>query len=340
MDFGRQAPEINSGRMHSGPGSESLLQAADAWDRLAANLSETVAYCREATATLAEEWKGAAAIAMRDAATPYLRWLALTATQAEQAATRASAAASAHESAFAALVHPDHISANRAHRLSLSATNCLGQTSPAIAEIDAAYEQMWTTNANAMYAYARASAEAAVLTPFTPPPGGTPVSTAQGGASCPPSRAWALRVGPEIISAGCQVIATIPDALRALCRSPLASFDVTLSPITASLSRLASLSAPSDFAIFYLNGLNKAAALACLSPGPGSAGDCAAALGRGKPLGRLTVPPIWITETAAPAAEPLPRGWVCEPIHLVHVADPQLARPAGGWHTTTTEHGD
>jgi hypothetical protein len=340
MDFGRLAPEIISGRMYAGSGSESLLQAADAWIRLAANLSETVAYCRAATATLAEEWKGSAAVAMIDATAPYLRWLALTASQAEQAATGAVAAARAHESAFAAMVHPDDISANRARRLALSSANCLGQTSPAIADIDNAYEQMWTRNANAMYGYARASAEASVLTPFTPPPGRTPISTARRGAACPPSRAWALRVGPEIVSAGWQVISTLPDALGALCRSPLASFDVTLSSITPSLSRLASLSAPSDFALFYLNGLNKAAALACLSPGRVGAADVTAAVGHGKSLGRLTVPPDWIAQTASPIAEPLQRGWVCEPIHLVHVTDPQLARQTDMWHTTTTEHGD
>lgn len=342
MDFGRLPPEINSGRMYSGPGPDSLLQAADAWIRLAANLSETAARCREATAQLAEQWNGTAAIAMRQAVKPYLAWLSGTVTLAEQAGTQAAAAAGAHESAVAAMVPPEDISANRTHRLSLSTNNCLGQSSPAIADVESEYEQMWTRNAAAMYAYARASADAAALTPFTSPPAGTSGPTAQAGATCPPSRGWTLRVGPEIISTGYQVISTIPDALHALSRSPLASFDVSLSSITPSLSRLASLSAPSDFAIFYLSGLNRAAALACLSPGKArvSAVDFTAALGRGKPLGSLTVPLRWITETASPAAEPLQRGWVCEPIHLVQAADPQPARQAGRWHTITTEHAD
>lgn len=342
MDFGRLPPEINSGRMHSGPGSESLLQAADAWIGLAANLSEAAAYCREATAKLTEEWNGSAATAMIQAATSYAGWLTVTATQAEQAATRAVAAAGAHESAFAAMVRPEDISANRAHRLILSTTNCLGQTSPAIADIDAEYEQMWTRNADAMYAYARASADASALTPFTPPPAGTDVATTQAGAPCPPSRAWTLRVGPEIVSAGYQVVSTIPDALQALSRSPLASFDSSLLAITPSLSRLASLSAPSDFAIFYLSGLNRAAALSCLSPGKArvSPADFTAVLGRGKPIGPLTVPQRWIVETASPVSESLQRGWVCEPIHLVHVADPQLARQAGMWHPSATENGE
>lgn len=38
MDFGALPPEINSGRMYSGPGSGPMLAAAAAWDALAANL--------------------------------------------------------------------------------------------------------------------------------------------------------------------------------------------------------------------------------------------------------------------------------------------------------------
>ena len=38
MDFGALPPEINSGRMYAGPGSESMMVAATAWDQLAAEL--------------------------------------------------------------------------------------------------------------------------------------------------------------------------------------------------------------------------------------------------------------------------------------------------------------
>ena len=36
MDFGALPPEINSGRMYTGPGCGSTLAAAAAWDGLAA----------------------------------------------------------------------------------------------------------------------------------------------------------------------------------------------------------------------------------------------------------------------------------------------------------------
>ena len=55
---------------------------------------------------------------------------------------------SAHESALAALVHPDVINANRARLLSLCTTNCLAQVSPTIAQIEAEYEQMWAEDAD------------------------------------------------------------------------------------------------------------------------------------------------------------------------------------------------
>ncbi len=35
MDFGALPPEINSGLMYSGPGSEPMLAASAAWDELA-----------------------------------------------------------------------------------------------------------------------------------------------------------------------------------------------------------------------------------------------------------------------------------------------------------------
>ena len=65
---------------------------------------------------------------------------------------------------------PTVIDANRAQRMSLVSTNCLGQTGPAIADTDADYEQMWAQDADALYAYAVAAANASAVTQFTPPP--------------------------------------------------------------------------------------------------------------------------------------------------------------------------
>jgi len=320
MNFGTLPPETNSGRMYSGPGAGSMIEAATIWEGLAARLHGMAADYGAATAKLRCLWQGPAAMAITQAAAPYFAWLSATGAQAQQTAARVKAAASAYDSAFAAIVPPPVIAANRARRMSLASTNCLGQTSPAIADIEADYERMWCQDADAMYTYARASADASTLTHFSSPPSMTgPATSASGG--------WALRAAPEVISAGSRLMSAIPAVLQALSVSPLASFDVSLSPVTASLSKLSSLSAPRDIAISRLNSLNRAAvldhaaALRALIPNVGRAGGMAftQGFGRGISVGTLSVPPAWATATSAPpvTVEPSRSGWVGEPIRLV-----------------------
>ncbi|ETB43879.1 hypothetical protein N602_04550, partial [Mycobacterium avium subsp. hominissuis 10-5606] len=173
---------------------------------------------------------------------------------------------------------PPVIAGNRTHRLALVSANCLGQHSPAIAEVDTAYERMWARNAAAMYAYADASAAAVTLTPFTAPPGDCGAAT----------RSWALTAAPELISAGGQVMAAIPDALEQLSAAPLRTLDAAMSPVTPALSKLNSLTAPSDLAIGHLNSMNKAAALQTLFPGPAAAPRVCAVVGRAMTVGVLS----------------------------------------------------
>jgi len=330
MNFGTLPPETNSGRMYSGPGAGSMIEAATIWDGLAAQLHDMAADYGAVTAKLACLWQGPAAMGITRAAAPYLAWLNATGAQAQQTATRAKAAARAYDSAFAAMVPPPVIEANRARRMSLVSTNCLGQTSPAIADIEADYEQMWAHDADAMCGYARASADASALTQFSSPPCAIgPTGSARHGVTSA-SGGWALTSAPEVIAAGNQLMSTIPEALEALSVSPLTSFDVSLSPVTASLSKLSSLSAPMDVAISQLNSLNKAAlldnaaALRALIPNVGRAGGTALGFGWGMSIGTLSVPPAWATATApAPVTvEPSRSGWVCEPIRLVKGSNP------------------
>jgi PPE-repeat protein len=345
MDFETLPPEINSGRMYCGPGSGSIMVAATAWDQLAGRLYDTAAYWRAVTSKLAQGPQGPqgpAAIAMTQASAPYIGWLNATAAQAEHAATQAAAAASIHESALAAMVPPQVINANRAQRISLSTTNCLGQNSPAIADIDAEYEQMWATDTDAMYAYAGASADASTVTPFTSPPATTAGPAGQGVGTRQASGAWTLSAAPEIISAGYQVISTIPEAMRALSSSPLTTLDAPLSSVTSSLSKLSSLSAPSGFAITHLSRLNKDAALMSFAPNQGRVSRAAftAGFGRGRSIGTLSVPPGWVTETTiSPVIVELRRSWVCKPIRLVKATGAQLAGQGGFCQTSGTDGG-
>jgi PPE-repeat protein len=200
------------------------------------------------------------------------------------------------------MVPPPVIDANRAQRTSLAIRNCLGQNSPAIAVAEAHYEQMWAANADAMHAYALASAEASIMTPFTSPPAAAVPANA--------ATTWAVKSAPELVSAGRRVMTTIPEALRALSLSPQATFDTSLWPATSSLSRLSSLTAPSGAAISHLNSLNKAAALRWLLPNQGGARGpmVIGRFGRGTSIGGLSVPQAWASAATTPT--PVYRGTV------------------------------
>ncbi|MGH3552940.1 MAG: PPE family protein, partial [Mycobacterium sp.] len=170
MDFGALPPEINSARMYSGAGSAPMVAAASAWNGLAAELnSAATGYDKVITSLASEEWMGPASASMAAAAAPNVAWMITTAAQAEQTATQAQAAAAAYENAFAATVAPPLIAANRTQLAQLVSTNVLGQNTPAIAQLEAQYGQMWAQDAAAMYGYAGQSATAAKVTPFASP---------------------------------------------------------------------------------------------------------------------------------------------------------------------------
>ncbi|HYY00504.1 MAG TPA: PPE family protein, partial [Mycobacterium sp.] len=171
MDFGALPPEINSGRMYSGPGCGLMLAAAAAWDGLADDLHSMAGSYHSVTLDLTgAAWLGPSSVAMAAAAAPYIEWMTTTAALCAQTASNARDAATAYQAAFAMTVPPPMIAANRAQLMSLIATNILGQNIPAIAATEAAYGEMWAQDAGAMYEYAGASAAASALPPFTSPP--------------------------------------------------------------------------------------------------------------------------------------------------------------------------
>ncbi|KAA1250934.1 PPE family protein [Mycobacterium simiae] len=156
--------------MYSGPGSAPLLAAATAWDGLAAEMHLTAAaYESVISALVGEGWLGPASAAMAAAVAPYVTWMSVTGLQAAQTASRAAAAVSAFEAAFAMTVPPAVVAANRARLMALVATNFLGINTPAIAATEAEYFEMWAQDATAMYGYASSSADAAALSLFSEP---------------------------------------------------------------------------------------------------------------------------------------------------------------------------
>jgi PPE-repeat protein len=171
MFYAAFPPEINSGRIYSGPGSGPMLAAAAAWDGLANDLQSTAAsYSSVISSLTSGPWLGPTSLSMAAAVTPYLTWMQGTAAQAAETAGQATAAAGAYETAFAAHVPPEEIAANRSQLTLLVATNVVGQNTSAIAATEAQYGEMWAQDALAMDTYAGSSAAATKLTPFTAAP--------------------------------------------------------------------------------------------------------------------------------------------------------------------------
>ena len=171
IDFGALPPEVNSALLYAGPGSTSLTTAASAWNALAAELnSAALGYGNVVTQLSSEEWLGPASASMASAVKPYVEWMTTTSLAAEQAATLAQAAAAAFEAAFASVVPPPLIAANRATLAQAVQANIFGQYNSLIAQLEAQYGEMWAQDSSAMYSYAGQSATAAQVTHFTTAP--------------------------------------------------------------------------------------------------------------------------------------------------------------------------
>lgn len=167
MDFGLLPPEINSGLIYAGPGPGPMLANAANWDALAVELESAASnYSAQIAGLTGQAWLGPSSLNMATAAGGYVEWLQASATQAEETAAQASAAAAA----YTMTVPPELIAANRAEFMVLTATNFFGQNTAAIAATEAEYMEMWIQDATAMYAYATDSEAAATLTTFDEPP--------------------------------------------------------------------------------------------------------------------------------------------------------------------------
>ncbi len=332
MYFGLLPPEINSGRMYAGPGSESIVAAAEAWDVLAAQLHATAAAYSSVVSSLMTTWRGPSSMAMATAASPYITWMSATAAHAEQTAGQARAAAMAYEAAFAATVPPPVGAANRAELASLVATNIFGQNAPAIAAIEAQYSQMWARDASAMSGYASQSAAATTVTPFTEPP----ATTNPGGLSgqlLDAVQTLNTAVGSSAQAQVAQVFGAVPTALQSfgtIMSGPNpASGLLTALQDFAGMQGVNSISADIELipkailpansvlintcmgAVIGARGATVAAAgeavagaaaagLASSAASVGSAGPAVAAgAGHAGLVGGMSVPPTWATATPA-----------------------------------------
>ena len=242
MDYGAFPPEVNSARMYAGPGAGSMLAAAGAWDGLAADLHSTAAAAGSVVSGLAGgSWRGAASTSMAASVAPYLTWMSVTATQLEQVANQARAAAAAYAAAFAMTVPPAVIATNRAQLMALIATNILGQNTPAIMATEAHYGAMWAQDAAAMYSYAANSAAASTLAPFTPPKSTTNPAgmTVQSAAA---AQAAGTSTGSHAQTVASTSLSTVPQTLQGLSQ-PTQSASGLSQLLTGNGTALASSSA-------------------------------------------------------------------------------------------------
>jgi PPE-repeat protein len=308
MDFAFLPPEINSGRMYDGPGAGSMLAAAAAWDGLAAELQSTAtSYGSVISELTAGPWLGAASAAMTAAAAPYVAWMRSTATQAEQTAIQAKAAAAAYEVTFAAMVPPPVIEANRALLQALVATNLFGQNAPAIAATETLYAEMWAQDATAMYGYAGASASATTLPPFTPAPQTTNGTSAAASTQTAASQLTSTALqGLTSTAAAADPLGTLADVIDVVLFLPNVA-QTGLTPLN-TVGLFTDLSYDdSELRDEALKGTEDEIAAALKIPGyapsttPGLATglgqaevpSVSAGLGQAPSVGRLSVPPAW-----------------------------------------------
>jgi PPE-repeat protein len=169
MEFTTLPPEVISALIHSGPGAESLANAAAAWQQLSANLEDAADNYAASLSSMDEAWHGPSSAAMFQAVTPYVTWLRTTAQQAQQTAAAAQSAAAAFNSVQASVVPTATVVANRTRLAQLLATNVFGRNLPAIAQTDSEYQTMWANNAAAMTRYQAASSQASTLPQLTSP---------------------------------------------------------------------------------------------------------------------------------------------------------------------------
>jgi PPE-repeat protein len=323
MDFAFLPPEVNSGRMYSGPGSGSLLAAAGSWDSLSAELDITAETYESVLSSLTSlHWRGPTSVAMAATVAPYMGWLHITAEQTRQTAMQARAAAAAYELAYAMTVPPPAVTANRTQLVSLIATNFFGQNTAAIAATEAQYAGYWAQDAAAMSGYAASSAAAAQLTPFGSPhqttnPAGLTAQDAavtQANASAAASNPLSQAVSAAIqsLQAAANPSSIIPvdldilDAIRVVGTSINGTFKMegTASGIIGAEDHLGILPELGTETAEVTPTLTAAPQLSGAASGLGGGtglGSITATLARAGTIGSMSVPTSW----AAPSSSPI-----------------------------------
>jgi PPE-repeat protein len=269
MSFSLIPPEINSALMATGAGSGPLLEAATAWDGLAADLESTATQYQTAITNLTTgAWLGPSSAHMASAAEPYIAWLEATATEAAQSGAQAKAAAAAYQTAYSAMVPLPLITANRAELATLVSNNFLGQNTGAIAQNEAEYLDMWIQDALGMDTYQQSSTGASAALP-TQTAAPLVTSGAQAAAAATPADAGSDALIGQLILAVAELFGAPSTTVAPTSLAGVGTFLDSVIPVIAANPTAALLPVQ---ATYYMGMLGSTPARMFMSSGSGGSG--------------------------------------------------------------------
>ncbi len=145
--------EYISNIIYEGPGADSLSAAAEQLRELAYSVETTAESLEDELDELDENWKGSSSDLLADAVERYLDWLTKHSRQILETAYVIDFLAYVYEETRHKVVPPATIANNREEVHRLIASNVAGVNAPAIADLDAQYDQYRARNVAVMNAY-------------------------------------------------------------------------------------------------------------------------------------------------------------------------------------------
>ncbi|BAX29131.1 PPE family protein [Mycobacterium tuberculosis] len=145
--------EYISNIIYEGPGADSLSAAAEQLRLMYNSANMTAKSLTDRLGELQENWKGSSSDLLADAAGRYLDWLTKHSRQILETAYVIDFLAYVYEETRHKVVPPATIANNREERRRLIASNVAGVNTPAIADLDAQYDQYRAQNIAVMNAY-------------------------------------------------------------------------------------------------------------------------------------------------------------------------------------------
>lgn len=145
--------EYISNIIYEGPGADSLFFASGQLRELAYSVETTAESLEDELDELDENWKGSSSDLLADAVERYLQWLTKHSRQILETAYVIDFLAYVYEETRHKVVPPATIANNREEVHRLIASNVAGVNAPAIADLDAQYQQYRAQNIAVMNDY-------------------------------------------------------------------------------------------------------------------------------------------------------------------------------------------